>query len=114
MSHSAAIEGQNFIAKDMGFSNTAGANGFPAVAVRTSAEYITFYNCKIDGFQDTLYTHTGRQFFRDCTISGTIDFIFGNSAVVFQNCKIVVNTPQLGAQNVITANGKNLQSSNIY
>ncbi|KAF3328258.1 pectinesterase/pectinesterase inhibitor 45 [Carex littledalei] len=101
-----AIDGQNFIAKDMGFRNTAGAIGYPAVTVRTSAEYISFYNCKIDGYQDTLYAHTGRQFFRDCTISGTIDFIFGNSAVVFQNCKIVVNTPQPGAQNVITANGR--------
>ncbi|KAJ3687393.1 hypothetical protein LUZ61_016557 [Rhynchospora tenuis] len=101
-----AVDGQNFIAKDMGFRNTAGAIGWPAVAVRTGAEYITFYKCKIDGYQDTLYTLSGRQFFRDCTVSGTIDFIFGNAAVVFQNCKIVVNTPQSGAQNVITANGR--------
>ncbi|KAJ1692014.1 hypothetical protein LUZ63_016169 [Rhynchospora breviuscula] len=101
-----AVDGQNFIAKNMGFRNTAGAIGWPAVAVRTGAEYITFYKCQIDGYQDTLYTLSGRQFFRDCTISGTIDFIFGNAAVVFQNCKIVVNTPQSGAQNVITANGR--------
>lgn len=114
MSHSAAIDGQNFIAKDMGFRNTAGAIGYPAVTVRASAEYISFYSCKIDGYQDTLYSHTGRQFFRDCTISGTIDFIFGNSAAIFQNCKIVVNTPQRGAQNVITANGQNLHSLNIF
>lgn len=101
------MEAESFIGKNMGFRNTAGANGYPAVAVRTSADYISFYNCKIDGHQDTLYSHVGRQFFRDCTISGTIDFIFGNSAVVFQNCKIVVNTPQRGGQNVITANGRN-------
>ncbi|KAJ4818020.1 Pectinesterase/pectinesterase inhibitor [Rhynchospora pubera] len=101
-----AVDGQKFIAKNMGFRNTAGPKGWPAVAVRTSAEYVTFYNCKIDGYQDTLYTHSGRQLFRDCTISGTIDFIFGNSASVFQNCKIVVNMPQHGAQNVITANGR--------
>lgn len=38
-----------------------------------------------------------RQFFRECEIYGTIDYIFGNAAVVFQKCVIyagVVTTAQ--------------------
>jgi pectinesterase len=101
------VDARYFIAKDIGFRNTAGANGHQSVAVRATGDYIAFYRCKMESFQDTLFTLDGLQFYRDCTISGTIDFIFGNSAAIFQNCKIVLRTPQPGAQNVIIANGKN-------
>ncbi|KAE8687271.1 hypothetical protein F3Y22_tig00111022pilonHSYRG00390 [Hibiscus syriacus] len=51
---------------------------------------------------DTLYAFTKRQFYRDCTISGRIDFIFGDASVIFQNCTFLVRKPQKGKQNVIT------------
>ncbi|PWA34138.1 hypothetical protein CTI12_AA622040 [Artemisia annua] len=41
----------------------------------------------IDAFQDSLYTHSNRRFYRECNIYGTVDFIFGNSTVVIQSCK---------------------------
>merc|ERR1719433_88480 len=104
-------QGKYFIAKDMGFTNTAGPNGHQTVAVRTAGEFTAFYQCKIESYQDTLFAMDGRQFFRDCTISGTIDFIFGNAAAVFQNCKIVLRKPQDGAQNVILANGRTQSQS---
>ncbi|KAI3459638.1 hypothetical protein Pfo_016301 [Paulownia fortunei] len=101
-----AVFGQGFIARDVGFLNTAGAPKQQAVALLSSSDLSIFYRCRIDAFQDTLYTHSNRQFYRECDIYGTVDFIFGNSAVVFQNCNILPRKPIPGQQNTITAQGK--------
>lgn len=50
--------------------------------------------------------HSQRQFYRECYIYGTIDFIFGNAAVVFQQCIIYVRRPLKGQANMITAQGR--------
>ncbi|XP_010550793.1 PREDICTED: probable pectinesterase/pectinesterase inhibitor 33 [Tarenaya hassleriana] len=98
--------GLRVIAKDMTFINTAGPLRGQAVAVRSSSDLAVFYRVGIHGYQDTLYIHSQRQFFRECYISGTIDFIFGNAAVVFQNCMILVRRPLRGQANVITAQAR--------
>lgn len=102
----AAVFGKGFIARDMGFRNTAGAIKQQAVALMSSADQTVFYRCHIDAFQDSLYSHAQRQFYRECNIYGTVDFIFGNSAVVLQNCNILPKVPMVGQQNTITAQGR--------
>lgn len=90
----------------MGFRNTAGAIKHQAVALMSTADHSVFYRCQMDAFQDTLYAHSNRQFYGECNIYGTVDFIFGNSAVVLQNCNIFPRQPMRGQKNTITAQGK--------
>ncbi|XP_022973799.1 pectinesterase-like [Cucurbita maxima] len=101
-----AAVGSNFIGKDLWFDNSAGLYKGQAVALRVQSDMSIFYNCRMDGYQDTFYPHANRQFYRDCTISGTVDFIFGNAAVVLQNCKILVRKPKPKQPCPITAQGR--------
>lgn len=68
--------------------------------------------CTINGYQDTLYVHSFRQFYRECDIYGTIDFIFGNAAVVFQGCNVVSKKPMPGQFTVVTAQSRDTPDEN--
>ncbi|CAO2838363.1 unnamed protein product [Amaranthus hypochondriacus] len=105
-SASFAVIGNGFIAKAMGFQNTAGPEGHQAVALRVQADMSAFYNCRMDGYQDTLYAQAHRQFYRNCVISGTVDYIFGDASVIIQNSLIIVRKPMDNQQNTVTAQGK--------
>ena len=84
------IFGNDFIAENITFENSAGPVG-QAVAVRIDGDRVRFHHCRFKGFQDTLYPHgkESRQYYRDCTIEGTVDFIFGWSTAVFEDCTIL-------------------------
>ncbi|KAE9593703.1 putative pectinesterase [Lupinus albus] len=101
-----AVSGKGFIAKDMSFRNTAGPVNHQAVALRVDSDQSAFFRCSIEGYQDTLYAHSLRQFYRECEIYGTIDFIFGNGAAVLQNCKIYTRVPLPLQKVTITAQGR--------
>ena len=90
----------------MGFRNTAGPAKHQAIALMSTADQSAFYHCRIDAYQDSLYTHSNRQFYRECNIYGTVDFIFCNSAVVIQYCNILPRRQLMGQKNMITAQGK--------
>lgn len=83
------IYGDNFTAENITFENSAGPVG-QAVAVRIDGDKVQFKNCRFLGFQDTLYPHgeKSRQYYKNCYIEGTVDFIFGWSTAVFDSCTI--------------------------
>ncbi|XP_061351890.1 probable pectinesterase/pectinesterase inhibitor 41 [Gastrolobium bilobum] len=101
-----AVVGQGFVGVNITIRNTAGAEKHQAVALRNGADLSTFYSCSFEGYQDTLYAHSLRQFYRECDIYGTVDFIFGNAATVFQNCNLYPRLPMSGQFNAITAQGR--------
>ncbi|XP_022730815.1 probable pectinesterase/pectinesterase inhibitor 12 [Durio zibethinus] len=101
-----AVSGEGFLARDLTFENRAGPEKQQAVALRVNADFAALYRCTINGYQDTLCAHSFRQFYRECDISGTIDYIFGNAAVVFQACNIISRMPMPGQFTVITAQSR--------
>ncbi|KAF8007476.1 hypothetical protein BT93_K1480 [Corymbia citriodora subsp. variegata] len=101
-----AAMGAGFMSRDITFVNNAGPDKHQAVALRVGSDRSVMYRCSILGYQDTLYTHSKRQFYRETDIYGTVDFIFGNSAVVFQKCNIYARKPLSGQLNFVTAQGR--------
>ena len=84
--------------EDITFENTAGEGKEigQAVAVFTDGDFLFFHRCRFIGNQDTVYTYgrfgkdggIKRNYFLDCYIEGTTDFIFGPSIAYFENCQI--------------------------
>ncbi|MFT3739024.1 MAG: pectinesterase family protein [Breznakibacter sp.] len=83
------VDGDGFYAENITFENSAGPVG-QAVAVRIDGDMASFVNCRFLGNQDTLYPHgeKSRQYYYKCYIEGTVDFIFGWSTCVFDQCEI--------------------------
>jgi pectinesterase len=83
------VQADDFVAENLTIQNTAGKVG-QAVALHVEGDRAVIKNCRLLGNQDTLYTATenSRQYYRDCYIEGTTDFIFGEATCVFQNCTI--------------------------
>eukprot|EP01018_Ginkgo_biloba_P027994 Gb_10522 [translate_table: standard] len=106
--HSAtvAVTGKGFIARDITFENTAGPSKHQAVALRVGSDFSAFYRCGFKAYQDTLYVHSLRQFYRECNVYGTVDFIFGNAAVVFQHCNLMARRPMEKQKIMYTAQGR--------
>ncbi|XP_023512339.1 probable pectinesterase/pectinesterase inhibitor 51 [Cucurbita pepo subsp. pepo] len=104
------VVGDGFMASGLTIQNTAGPDAHQAVAFRSDSDLSVIQDCEFLGNQDTLYAHSLRQFYKSCKIQGNVDFIFGNSASVFQDCEILVRPRQLkpekGENNAVTAHGR--------
>jgi pectinesterase len=91
------IDADNFTVENITLSNSAGDKG-QALALRVDGDRVIFRNCKFLGWQDTILVNRGRQYFRDCTIAGAVDFIFGGATSYFEDCDI-----QIAGNGYITA-----------
>ncbi|KAL3825502.1 hypothetical protein ACJIZ3_021531 [Penstemon smallii] len=92
--------------RDITIENTAGPTKQQVVAFMSESERTVIYRCAFRGYQDTLYARDQRQFFRECKIMGTVDFIFGDGTVVFQACEVLARQALPGQLNTITAQGR--------
>ena len=84
--------------EDLTIENSAGEGKeiAQAVALFTDGDFLFFHRCRLIGNQDTVYTYgrygkdggIKRNYFLDCYIEGTTDFIFGPSIAYFEGCTI--------------------------
>ncbi|MGO9001146.1 MAG: pectinesterase family protein, partial [Limisphaerales bacterium] len=89
--------------------------GSQALALFVTGDRAIFHNVHLLGNQDTVYLGSRgctqntpgcaptRQYFSDCYVEGNVDFIFGDSKAVFENCQIH-STPHNGGY--LTAQSK--------
>lgn len=98
------LSGNDIILENLTVENSAEPLG-QAVAIHIEGDRVIFRNCKFLGNQDTVYVGRdgARQYFENCYIEGTTDFIFGPSTAWFEGCTIhckkdsyitAANTPQ--------------------
>ncbi len=88
-SYTMLVRGNDFRAENLTIQNTSGRVG-QAVALHAEGDRCVILNCRLLGNQDTLYVgiDSSRQYYKDCEIEGTTDFIFGPATVLFQRCTI--------------------------
>ena len=89
-SYSLQVKADNFIAHNITFRNDAGFTAGQAVAVEVQGDKAVFIDCRFIGNQDILFLNSekSRQYYKDCYIEGTTDFIFGAATAWFEDCHI--------------------------
>jgi pectinesterase len=88
-SYTLKIMGNDITLENLIIENTAGRVG-QAVALYIEGDRCKINKCRLLGNQDTIFAsgENARQHFIDCYIEGTVDFIFGSSTALFENCTI--------------------------
>jgi pectinesterase len=82
------IDADDFSVEGLTITNSAGAVG-QALALRVDGDRVSFRNCRLLGWQDTILANRGRQYYLGCTIQGAVDFIFGGATAFFDRCDII-------------------------
>jgi pectinesterase len=108
------IDADGMIWENVTIANDAGPVG-QALALRVDGDRVVFRRCRFLGWQDTILTTRGRQFFSECYIEGHVDFIFGGGTAFFDRCHIhclrdgyitAASTPEGDAYGFVFAGGK--------
>ena len=88
-SYTLKVLGDDIQITDITIQNSS-CNQGQAVALHVEGDRFKITNSKISGCQDTIFTggNHSRQFFKNCDIEGTTDFIFGAATVIFKDCNI--------------------------
>lgn len=98
------LSGNDITLENLTIENSSAELG-QAVALHIEGDRVVVRNCRLLGHQDTLYAGRdgARQYFENCYIEGTTDFIFGPATTWFEGCTIhckknsyitAANTPQ--------------------
>ncbi|CAL0320939.1 unnamed protein product [Lupinus luteus] len=95
-----------------GKHRTQDSEVLPALAARIYGDKCVFFDCSFIGFQDTLWDVEGRHYFKDCTIEGAIDFIFGYGQSYYENC--ILNASSSGFVTAQGRSGKNDKSGFVF
>ena len=110
------IAGKDITLRNLTIESTAGPGYLAgqALAVYAAADRLSFYHCRFLGWQDTIFTGDPmtcnmkklmlpdffqrsqvpiehpfyRNYFRDCYVSGDVDYIFGPNTAFFDHCEI--------------------------
>lgn len=128
-SYTAFFGGKRVAVRDMTIRNSAGDGRVvgQAVAVYADADVCLFENVEMNGCQDTLFCaplpraerqkngfmgprvlterRLTRQYYKNCIITGDVDFIFGGADAVFDDCRIVCNDRMHGSNRMLDVMG---------
>lgn len=88
-SYTVFVSGDDVKISNLTIQNSS-CNQGQAVSLHVEGDRFVMKNSKILGCQDTLYAakDSSRQYYENCYIEGTTDFIFGQATAVFKNCEI--------------------------
>ncbi|KAL6199760.1 hypothetical protein ACLB2K_029543 [Fragaria x ananassa] len=96
-----AIEADYFCATGITFENSVavvpGGYGMQGVALRVAGDKAMFYKVRVLGAQDTLLDENGSHYYYQSHIQGSVDFIFGKSRSLYQDCVIQSTAKTYGA-----------------
>lgn len=81
------VDADDFTVENLTIQNDAGPVG-QALAVAVHGDRVIFRNTRFLGHQDTIFLNRGRQYFADCYVEGTTDFLFGGATAWFEGCEV--------------------------
>jgi len=117
-SYTMIIDASDVILKNLTIKNMCESHNKAgqALALYADGDRIRVFDCNLMSFQDTLFTGplppfpysiggftgpkefseriNGRQYYKNCFISGDIDFIFGSATAYFEDCVIFATTDE--------------------